>query len=95
MPNPPDPPTPPADPAALPLGEVLNLLRGLPAAHDRLNEVAVAAIETARDRGETWATLGEALGKSRQAVQQQYRRAGGTRTWPPGPTPHTPARSQS
>lgn len=45
-------------------------------------------IEAAMDRGSTWEELGKLYqgrngeGISRQAMQQRYRRLGGTRTWP-------------
>jgi hypothetical protein len=51
--------------------------------HTTLDVCERLLIEAARDRGETWDSLGAALGKrSGQAMQQRYRRIGGRRTWP-------------
>lgn len=42
----------------------------------------VKLIEAVLDRGWTWERLGAALGgRSRQSMQQRYRRIGGTRNW--------------
>lgn len=58
-------------------------LRLLPGERWVLDLIERDLIEAALDRGETWESLGAALGgRSRQAMQQRYRRLGGSRTWP-------------
>ncbi|WP_367139674.1 hypothetical protein [Saccharothrix sp. HUAS TT1] len=63
--------------------EAVAALELLPAVEEELRRDEVALIEAARDAGHTWSTLGDALGgRSRQAMQQHYRRIGGARRWP-------------
>ncbi|ATY14457.1 hypothetical protein CU254_31580 [Amycolatopsis sp. AA4] len=48
-----------------------------------LDRAEVTLIEAVLDRGWTWEQLGaEYGGRSKQAMQQHYRRRGGTRSWP-------------
>jgi hypothetical protein len=50
-----------------------------------LDRAEVALIESLMDGGWTWERLGAAYGgRSKQAMQQHYRRRGGHRTWPTG-----------
>lgn len=52
-------------------------------------------IEAAKDRGETWEQLGQRLGRSSQAMQQRYKRLGGTKSWPSPPPRRNSQRTPS
>jgi hypothetical protein len=68
---------------AVSAADVIAALRLVPGERRDLDFAEAALIEAARDRGETWESLGAALGtRSGQAMQQRYKRLGGTRTWP-------------
>lgn len=65
------------------IAAVLEELRRLPAQRDHFDATERQLIEEARDLGETWESLADAVGRgSEQAMQQRYRRIGGQRTWP-------------
>jgi hypothetical protein len=60
-------------------------LRLVPEVRRDLDRAEVALIESLVDLGWTWEQLGAAYGgRSKQAMQQHYRRRGGHRTWPTG-----------
>jgi hypothetical protein len=70
-------------PSDVTAADAIAALRLIPGEHAALDTSERLLIEAARDRGETWESLGAALGKrSGQAMQQRYRRIGGRRTWP-------------
>lgn len=63
--------------------DLVDALRIVPDQRARLELDERQLLEAALDRGETWESLAERLGwRSRQALQQRYRRLGGKRTWP-------------
>ncbi|WP_406693313.1 hypothetical protein REH65_33300 (plasmid) [Saccharopolyspora sp. ID03-671] len=63
--------------------DLVDALRIVPDQRARLELDERKLLEAALDRGATWESLAERLGwRSRQALQQRYRRLGGTRTWP-------------
>ncbi|MEU6149236.1 hypothetical protein ABZ816_04475 [Actinosynnema sp. NPDC047251] len=58
-------------------------LRLVPTVRGDLDRAEVTLIESIMDRGWTWEQLGAAYGeRSKQAMQQHYRRKGGRRSWP-------------
>lgn len=70
-------------PVHVPAEDIVGALQLLPAERDRLDTYERTLIESALDSGMSWSELATALGRSsRQAMQQRYRRVGGTRTWP-------------
>lgn len=70
-------------PSDVSAADVIVALDHIKDEHTALDVCERLLIEAARDRGETWDSLGAALGKrSGQAMQQRYRRIGGRRTWP-------------
>jgi hypothetical protein len=70
-------------PSDVTAADAIAALRLIPGEHAALEASERQLIEAARDRSETWESLGAALGKrSGQAMQQRYRRIGGRRTWP-------------
>jgi len=57
--------------------------RHLADARRSIDTIELDLIEALLDSGMTWEQLAVDLGRSsRQAMQQRYRRLGGTRTWP-------------
>lgn len=70
--------------------DALDALRLVPEARFHLDSCEVRLIEEMRDRGWSWKQLGAAYGdRTAQAMQQQYKRRGGKRSWPtrrPAPT---------
>jgi hypothetical protein len=54
---------------------------------EELPWLELRAVRLARSHGKAWSTIGRALGRSRQAVQQRY--ADLDRQW--APVPHRPA----
>jgi hypothetical protein len=74
------------DPQHVSAAEAVAALQLVPTvrrlAESQLDVQEVVLIEAAINRGVTWEQLGaEYGGRSRQAMQQHYRRLGGTRTW--------------
>lgn len=68
-------------------GDPLPALRSLAGLRAHLDAVERQLIESARDRGNSWATIAEALGlASRQAAEQRLLRLSGERNRDPGPT---------
>ncbi|GAA4541989.1 hypothetical protein GCM10023192_49160 [Amycolatopsis samaneae] len=68
--------------------DATGALRLVPDVRRDLDRAEVALIESVLDRGWTWEQLGVAYGdRSKQAMQQHYRRRGGKRTWPAGERP--------
>lgn len=68
--------------------EALAALLLVPGAREELDRLEAALIEAVLDRGVTWEQLGAVYGgRTRQTMQQHYRRRGGTRTWSPGRFP--------
>src|SRR3954452_21131415 len=51
----------------------IDALKALPAVRDRLTQLEVALARHALADGETWATIGAALGTSRQAAWERLR----------------------
>lgn len=71
--------------------DLIDGLRIIPDERVRLELRERQLLEAALDRGETWESLAKQLGwRSRQALQQRYRRLGGTRTWPTRRAAETP-----
>jgi hypothetical protein len=54
-------------------GRPIDALKALPAARDSLTALEVALARRALADGETWATIGAALGTSRQAAWERLR----------------------
>lgn len=52
----------------------LERLSTLRRSRDDLTHLILLAVEDAHDAGATWEAIGEALGVSRQAAQQRYRK---------------------
>jgi hypothetical protein len=66
----------------VPFEHLVLALDQIPGLHQRLDSYERRLLEAARDRGESWASLAARLGRgSEQAMQQRYRRLGGTRRW--------------
>ncbi|MFE0025315.1 hypothetical protein [Amycolatopsis sp. NPDC059021] len=58
-------------------------LRMMPYVRSSVDEAELTLIESIMDRGWTWEQLGAIYGeRSKQAMQQHYRRRGGQRSWP-------------
>ncbi len=65
--------------------DATGALRLVPDVRRDLDRAEVTLIESLMDRGWTWEQLGNAYGeRSKQAMQQHYRRRGGKRAWPMG-----------
>ncbi|MER7077252.1 hypothetical protein SAMN02982929_00943 [Saccharopolyspora kobensis] len=64
-------------------------LRMMAGAHETVNHAELTLIESVIDNGWTWERLGSVYGdRSKQAMQQHYKRRGGERNWrerPAGP----------
>jgi hypothetical protein len=61
---------------------IVLALTQIPDVRTRLDSYERGLLEAARDRGESWASLAATLMRgSEQAMQQRYRRLGGTRRW--------------
>jgi hypothetical protein len=57
-------------------------LRMMSMAHDTVNHAELTLIESVIDNGWTWERLGSVYGdRTKQAMQQHYRRRGGERNW--------------
>ena len=57
-------------------------LRMMSMAHDTVNRAELTLIESVIDNGWTWERLGSVYGdRTKQAMQQHYRRRGGERNW--------------
>ena len=66
----------PVDAALVAVGEAehpIDALKALPAARESLTQLEVALARRALAEGETWATIGAALGTSRQAAWERLR----------------------
>jgi hypothetical protein len=62
--------------------ESLSALRMMPWARESVDEAERVLIESVLDSGWTWEQLGaEYGGRSKQAMQQHYKRRGGQRSW--------------
>jgi hypothetical protein len=63
--------------------ESFKALRMMPWARERVEQTERVLIESVLDSGWTWEQLGAAYGgRSKQAMQQHYKRRGGRRSWP-------------
>lgn len=62
--------------------ESFHALRMLPYTREAVDQAERALIESIMDHGYTWEQLGAVYGeRSKQAMQQHYKRRGGERTW--------------
>ena len=74
------------------LEQAVDIAHRLPVLRAHIAAIEVAVIERILDAGWTWERLATEMGRSsRQAMQQRYRRIGGTRTWPSGRPTTTPS----
>ncbi|MGV9295040.1 hypothetical protein [Amycolatopsis sp. NPDC003676] len=68
--------------------DAAGALHLVPDVRGDLDRAEVTLIESVLDRGWTWEQLGAEYGnRSKQAMQQHYRRRGGKRSWPAGERP--------
>jgi hypothetical protein len=69
-------------PTEVPVAEIVLALQQIPGLREGLDQHERALLEAARDRGESWSSLAAKLGRgTEQAMQQRYRRLGGTKIW--------------
>ncbi|MBC6451042.1 hypothetical protein [Actinokineospora xionganensis] len=65
------------------MNESLSALRMMPWAREAVDQAERVLIESVMDSGWTWEQLGAVYGeRSKQAMQQHYKRRGGQRSWP-------------